>query len=282
MNFITAHDGFTLQDWVSYDQKHNEANGEDNRDGSDDNASNNWGVEGPTDDAAISATRERVKRAMLATLLFSHGTPMLLGGDEFGRTQQRQQQCLLPGLDAVLVRLGAGAVAAGTRAAGIRGAPAASAARALHACAAATFSTGCSSRCRRCATSNGSTRTATSCAPRTGSTRKGGCCACAGRCDWMTARVEVSLLLINNTARAAQLSAAAAGVPLDLAGSIPRDRAPWSANSSSRSRRSAEHSVQLLSTLTKAASEEGVKHPATDSAMQPQHALRPKSAPTSA
>jgi isoamylase len=87
LNFITAHDGFTLQDWVSYQNKHNEANGEENRDGTDNNASNNWGVEGPSDDAAIQATRERVKRAMLATLLFSHGTPMLLGGDEFGRTQ---------------------------------------------------------------------------------------------------------------------------------------------------------------------------------------------------
>jgi len=87
LNFITAHDGFTLQDWVSYNQKHNEANGEDNRDGTDNNLSNNWGVEGPTSDAAVQATRERVKRAMLATLLFSHGTPMLLGGDECGRTQ---------------------------------------------------------------------------------------------------------------------------------------------------------------------------------------------------
>jgi isoamylase len=87
LNFVTAHDGFTLQDWVSYNQKHNEANGEDNRDGTDNNLSNNWGVEGPTSDAEIQATRERVKRAMLATLLFSHGTPMLLGGDECGRTQ---------------------------------------------------------------------------------------------------------------------------------------------------------------------------------------------------
>jgi isoamylase len=87
VNFVTAHDGFTLQDWVSYSQKHNEANGEDNRDGSDDNASHNWGVEGPTDDPAVSALRERVKRAMLATLVFSHGTPMLLSGDEFGHTQ---------------------------------------------------------------------------------------------------------------------------------------------------------------------------------------------------
>jgi glycogen operon protein len=88
VNFITAHDGFTLQDLVSYEQKHNQANGEDNRDGANDNESNNHGAEGPTDDAAILDARDRARRAMLATLLFSHGTPMLLGGDEFGRTQQ--------------------------------------------------------------------------------------------------------------------------------------------------------------------------------------------------
>jgi glycogen operon protein len=88
INYITAHDGFTLQDWASYNQKHNEANGEDNRDGSDDNTSYNWGAEGPSDDPAVMAARERIKRAMLATLLLSHGTPMLLGGDEFGQTQQ--------------------------------------------------------------------------------------------------------------------------------------------------------------------------------------------------
>jgi isoamylase len=88
LNFLTAHDGFTLQDWVSYEKKYNEANGENNRDGTDNNLSRNWGVEGPTDDASVTITRERVKRAMQATLLFSHGTPMLLGGDEFGRTQR--------------------------------------------------------------------------------------------------------------------------------------------------------------------------------------------------
>ena len=87
VNFITAHDGFTLRDLVSYAHKHNEANGEDNRDGSDDHDSNGWGAEGPTEDAAINETRGRVQRAMMATLMFSHGTPMLLGGDEFGRTQ---------------------------------------------------------------------------------------------------------------------------------------------------------------------------------------------------
>ncbi|WP_028079533.1 glycogen debranching protein GlgX [Solimonas soli] len=88
VNFVTAHDGFTLEDLVSYNGKHNEANGENNRDGSDHNDSSNWGVEGPTDDAGIVAQRERVKRAMLGTLLISHGTPMLLAGDEFGQTQK--------------------------------------------------------------------------------------------------------------------------------------------------------------------------------------------------
>ncbi|MDQ0008766.1 glycogen operon protein [Luteibacter jiangsuensis] len=88
VNFLTAHDGFTLEDLVSYNDKHNEANGEDNRDGGNDNESYNYGVEGPTDDPAIRIARDRAKRAMLSTLFFSHGTPMLLGGDEFGRTQQ--------------------------------------------------------------------------------------------------------------------------------------------------------------------------------------------------
>ncbi len=88
VNFVTAHDGFTLNDLVSYDDKHNEANGEDNRDGSSNNLSWNSGVEGPTDDPAIVALRERQKRNFLATLLFAQGTPMMLAGDEFGRTQR--------------------------------------------------------------------------------------------------------------------------------------------------------------------------------------------------
>jgi isoamylase len=88
VNFITAHDGFTLNDLVSYNEKHNEANGEDNRDGHSDNHSWNFGVEGPTDDPEIMAARERQKRNLLATLLLAQGTPMLLAGDEFGRTQQ--------------------------------------------------------------------------------------------------------------------------------------------------------------------------------------------------
>jgi isoamylase len=87
INFITAHDGFTLADLVSYNQKHNEANKEDNRDGTDDNRSWNCGVEGPTDDPEILALRARQQRNFLATLLLSQGTPMLLGGDERGRTQ---------------------------------------------------------------------------------------------------------------------------------------------------------------------------------------------------
>ena len=88
VNFITAHDGFTLNDAVSYNDKHNEANGEDSRDGHSHNLSWNCGAEGPTDDPQILELRERQKRNFLATLFFSQGLPMLLAGDEFGRTQQ--------------------------------------------------------------------------------------------------------------------------------------------------------------------------------------------------
>lgn len=87
INFVTAHDGFTLNDLVSYDEKHNEANGEDGRDGADDNRSWNHGVEGETDDPEILALRERQRRNFLATMLLSQGVPMLLHGDELGRTQ---------------------------------------------------------------------------------------------------------------------------------------------------------------------------------------------------
>ena len=87
VNFVTAHDGFTLNDLVSYNDKHNEANGEDNRDGHSHNLSWNHGHEGPTDDPAIVELRERQKRNILATLLFAQGTPMITAGDEFGRTQ---------------------------------------------------------------------------------------------------------------------------------------------------------------------------------------------------
>lgn len=88
INFITAHDGFTLRDLVSYNEKHNQANGEDNRDGTDDNRSWNCGVEGPTDDAEVLTLRARQQRNFLVTLLLSQGVPMLLGGDESGQTQQ--------------------------------------------------------------------------------------------------------------------------------------------------------------------------------------------------
>ena len=88
MNLITVHDGFTLRDLVSYDTKHNEANGEANRDGTDDNRSWNCGVEGETADPDINALRSRQSRALLTTLVLSFGVPLLLGGDEIGRTQQ--------------------------------------------------------------------------------------------------------------------------------------------------------------------------------------------------
>jgi glycogen operon protein len=88
INFVTAHDGFTLEDLVSYNDKHNEKNGEDNRDGHNDNRSWNWGVEGATEDLAVLALRMRHKRNLLASLMLSQGVPMILGGDELSRTQQ--------------------------------------------------------------------------------------------------------------------------------------------------------------------------------------------------
>ena len=107
VNFVAAHDGFTLADLVAYAAKHNEANGEDNRDGSDANYSWNHGVEGPTTDAGDRArARARDVRNLLATLLLSRGTPMLAMGDELGRTQQRQQQRLRAGQRADVDRLG--------------------------------------------------------------------------------------------------------------------------------------------------------------------------------
>ena len=87
VNFLTSHDGFTLADLTSYEHRHNDANQENNQDGHAENLSRNWGHEGPTKDEAILAMRARVRRSMLVTLFGSHGTPMLLGGDEFGRGQ---------------------------------------------------------------------------------------------------------------------------------------------------------------------------------------------------
>ncbi len=93
INFITAHDGFTLCDLVSYNEKHNEANGDDNNDGANDNDSWNMGVEGPTDDEEINKLRERQTRNMLTTLMLSQGVPMLCGGDEFARSQRGNNNC---------------------------------------------------------------------------------------------------------------------------------------------------------------------------------------------
>lgn len=87
INFVTCHDGFTLNDLVSYEYKHNAANGEQNRDGTDDNCSANYGIEGPTDEAGVSRTRLRQMKNLVATLMVSRGVPMLLAGDEFCRTQ---------------------------------------------------------------------------------------------------------------------------------------------------------------------------------------------------
>jgi isoamylase len=88
INYAASHDGFTLADVVSFAERHNAANGEDNKDGQAENYSANWGVEGATTETAILNTRSRIQRAMLASTLFAHGTPMLLAGDEFGRTQR--------------------------------------------------------------------------------------------------------------------------------------------------------------------------------------------------
>jgi len=88
INYITSHDGFTLNDLVSYKQKHNEANGEENRDGTDDNYSENYGAEGMTDDPEIEAIRKRQIKNFILTLFISRGVPMILGGDEFRRTQR--------------------------------------------------------------------------------------------------------------------------------------------------------------------------------------------------
>ena len=89
MNILTVHDGFTLADVVSYDSKHNEHSGADDRDGTDDNRSGNCGVEGPTDDAAVLELSARQMRNLIARLLLSEGVPLLLGGDEFAREPKR-------------------------------------------------------------------------------------------------------------------------------------------------------------------------------------------------
>ena len=95
INFVTAHDGFTLNDLVSYNEKHNEANGEGGRDGESHNRSWNCGVEGPTDDPEINALRAQQRRNFLTTLLISQGTPMISHGDELGRTQNGNNLSLI-------------------------------------------------------------------------------------------------------------------------------------------------------------------------------------------
>ena len=108
VNFVTCHDGFTLRDLVSYNDKHNEANGEDNRDGDNDNNSWNCGVEGPTDEPEVLALRRRQQRNALLLLLVSQGVPMLLVGDEVGRTQHGNNNAYCQDDDRLLVRLDAG------------------------------------------------------------------------------------------------------------------------------------------------------------------------------
>ena len=159
INFITAHDGFTLHDLVSYNEKHNEANLEDNRDGTDDNRSWNCGVEGQTDDPEINALRARQQRNFLATLLLSQGVPMLLGGDEIGRTQGGNNNALVPGQRDLLVRLGGLDRAAG-RAARVRPAPDRAAPRAPGLPPPALPGRARTSRARACPTSGGSGPTA--------------------------------------------------------------------------------------------------------------------------
>jgi isoamylase len=166
VNFVTCHDGFTLEDLVSYNEKHNEANGEDNRDGESHNRSSNCGVEGPTnapDDPEVTALRDRQKRNFLATLFLSQGIPMLLGGDEIGRTQGGNNNAYCQdnkvswydwgAVDEDLLDFTAGpGSAASTRFS-----------------AAAAGSTAAPSTAPRCATSAGSVPTASRCRRRTGS-----------------------------------------------------------------------------------------------------------------
>ena len=106
VNFVTCHDGFTLTDLVTYEHKHNEANGEDNRDGATRTTARNWGVEGPTDAVRIQRARDRMKRNLLATLFFSQGVPHAARWRRDRPDPARQQQRLLPGQRDQLVRLG--------------------------------------------------------------------------------------------------------------------------------------------------------------------------------
>ena len=113
INFITCHDGFNLHDLVSYNEKHNDANGENNQDGANDNDSWNCGAEGPTDDPAINALRWQQKRNLITTLLLSQGVPMLLAGDELSHTQQGNNNTYCQDNELTWLQLGADRRAAG-------------------------------------------------------------------------------------------------------------------------------------------------------------------------
>ena len=158
INFVTCHDGFTLRDLVSYNTKHNEANGEDNRDGETHNLSWNCGVEGPTDDPAILALRARQVRNFLATLLTSQGVPMLAAGDEIGRTQHGNNNAYCQ--DNEISWLNWDLTAGAARPAGVHAAPDQLPRERTRCCAAAPSSRAGASAARTSATSCGSTRTA--------------------------------------------------------------------------------------------------------------------------
>jgi glycogen operon protein len=280
VNFITAHDGFTLEDLVSYNRKYNEANGEDNRDGTDNNESYNWGVEGPTDDAKVRPLRDRIKRSMLATLLCSHGTPMLLGGDEFGRTQRGNnnpycQDSALTWFDWTLTSSPQGLELQAFVAQLLR------LRQELRTLRSPYFQHGWLEplpqvRDIEWFDENGDTM-------RMEDWQNGeGRLLCVRRSLRLDdGRVELSLLLINNS-----------GEPHNF--QLPQPLFRWSlrldtAVTSTTERvleqpfqAVGEHSVQLLSALAQAASEEGVKHPATETAMQPEQTLKLKSPPAPA
>ena len=158
INFITAHDGFTLRDLVSYNEKHNEANLEDNRDGTDDNRSWNCGVEGETDDPEVNALRARQMRNFLATLFLSQGVPMLLGGDEIGRTQGGNNNAWCQ--DNEISWFEWGLRGAAGRAVRLHPAPDRACAASTRCSAAASSSPDASRRARACPTSGGSGPTA--------------------------------------------------------------------------------------------------------------------------
>ena len=195
VNFVTAHDGFTLRDLVSYDVKHNVGNGEQNRDGADTNRSFNHGAEGPTDDEGILATRRKAMRNLLGTLLLSAGVPMLTAGDEFARTQRGNNNAYCHDSAAHLAVVGARAVAGGPVRA--RAAPHPAAAREPRA-APDPLRASSTSAPRRPRSWTGTTRTARRCRSTGGPTRRTARCSTSrhprpsarrstASCSWSTA-----------------------------------------------------------------------------------------------